>query len=156
MPVLALDVIFQGLSIAPVRPCKSLQGLARQYISFSSVGYIFSGFRFLSTPTGRLSKNNKIQEQLYKTNKKIVRMGGASAAPPWLLWFNWLRPWISLWALRSTPLYSCCCILLFPRAPASAPKAPMPRGEGQGAEPQFLDLWLPYGPQKVQKCILRW
>ena len=44
---------------------------------------------------------------LPKTITKRQMGGRPSAAPPLLLWFNWLWPWISLWALRSTPLYSC-------------------------------------------------
>ena len=50
-----------------------------------------------------------------KANGQIIRMGGAALGcpPPLLLWFSWLWPWISVWALRSTPLFSCCFILMF-------------------------------------------
>ena len=40
--------------------------------------------------------------------------GGADEGrPPILIIFNWRWPWISLWALTSTPLCNCCCIWLF-------------------------------------------
>ena len=49
-----------------------------------------------------------------KANKNIRRMGSGLRLPsPWLFWFNWLWPWISFWALWSTPRHSCYWLLSF-------------------------------------------
>ena len=39
--------------------------------------------------------------------------GGRRPPPPSLLSLYWLRPWISFWTLRSTPLYICYWLFSF-------------------------------------------
>ena len=49
-----------------------------------------------------------------KANEKIIRMGGSPRPPsPLLVWFNWLWPWMSFWAPRSTPQCGCYWSLSF-------------------------------------------
>ena len=78
-------------------------------------------FRF-QLQQGLTWQNIKIQQQLYRgvdlrAQSKLQGQSqlnhnnnggrGGLRRPPSLLSFDWLWPWISPWALRSTPLYNC-------------------------------------------------
>ena len=50
--------------------------------------------------------------------------GRPKATPRTNVIVYWFRPWISFWAIRSTLLYSCCCILLFYQSLLSQERVP--------------------------------
>ena len=65
-----------------------------------------------------------------KANQTKITMGGGRRLPSYpSLSSRWLWPWISFWALRCTPLCSCCCIL----------------AQGPGIGAKGADAWRVWG-----------